>query len=209
MLVFILTASGLALGVKSGVGGGNLNNGAVEAVFTEEVPVPYQVVAADALDSGQKAQGFYTLLKNPETATQILILDIRQTLKDSPYLDDNLAVASKTLLCKYPLLSGPAPLNVKAEPVQAASPDHRLANLEIWSANNQLKPGFIGWLKYPANRVVILLLTAPALADKATILERDAGLRAEANRLLPAIRPSDKLLPSERYMLWRIRHIFN
>lgn len=177
----------------------------VDALFTDGVPLPYQAQEVRAINSETGLAGFYALMTNPETGSKVVLLDIRQVRRDSRYITSSLGMLTTELLSFY---RGENAATIRTTPVESSSPNHALADLRIASPDGQVESGFIGRLKTSKNRYIILLLTASS-GNRLSKGSPLPSLREEANDLMRHVRSTDKPLPSERYILWRLRQIFH
>lgn len=178
----------------------------VDALFTDGVPLPYQAQEVGAINSEVGLTGFYALMTNPETGSEVILLDIRQIRRDSSYITSSLGMLARELLSVY---RGENMATIRTTPAESSSANHALGNLRIASPDGQVESGFIGRLKAAKDRYIILLLTASSRGRAGGTDSRTVSLREEANELIPHIRSTEKPLPSERYILWRLRHIFH
>lgn len=181
-----------------------VNQNALEAMFIDGVPLPYQAEKAAMLNTQNQVVGFYAVLKNQETQSDVILVDIRQSEGSSFYVKNNLETLSRTLLKNYGAI---VPTTIQMRSVTAIFKRHELANLKFSFVNGVTQLGLVGRLQYSDDRYIILLLVSPAY-DTEFFSAENTPLRNEANELLSALRSTEKPLPSERYILWRLRRIF-
>lgn len=182
-----------------------VNQDAVDSIFMDGVPVPYQLEKSGWLEPENKRAGFYVVLRNQETKSQVLLLDLRQPAIQSAYLKSDFLNLSRQLWVTY---IGFKPALIDAYTVKPTSNLHQLAGLKLQlSSPEREESGFIGRLQYSNERYVIILMRNAAYS--ATNFDSEfTALRQEANELLVSVRSTERLMPSERIILWRLRQIF-
>ncbi|WP_373531515.1 hypothetical protein [Vampirovibrio sp.] len=190
-----------------------VNQSALDAIFSNGLPAPYEATSSQALNTtSNEAVGFYAFLENPKTQSQVILIDIRQADQRSFYLTEDLGRLAKTLLTQagptMPIASPlSVPISLKIQPLRSNAAENQLANLKIAQPKGVDQLGFIGRLKFSQDRHIVLLLLN-AHYPEVLLATENTPLRLEANTLIDTLRNTDKTLPSERFILWRLRRIF-
>lgn len=182
-----------------------LNQDAVNSIFMDGVPVPYQLEKSGWIEEENRRAGFYVVLRNQETQSQVLLLDLREPATQFTYLKSDFLTLSRQLWMTY---TGFKPAWIDTYAVKPTTNLHQMAGLKLQlSSPEREESGFIGRLQYSNERYVIILMRNAAYS--ATNFDSEfTALRQEANELLVSVRSTERLMPSERIILWRLRQIF-
>jgi hypothetical protein len=187
---------------------------AIAEIFGNQPPAPYKTQQGGVVNEPDKTHGYYLLLSDPVSDVVALIMDIRMTGRREGLLlrKGSFKRVAEQLSRKYLKTSRPVEIDINLEKLELASDHHGVGRLTVTDKNGFTQPQLILRLHYEHGRTVIVLLGLPN-ASTPPGHSRDFSqayqlLEQEARKIIGQIRISSPLLPSERYMLWRLRQIF-
>jgi hypothetical protein len=187
----------------------NPNPYAIGRIFSQGIPTGYQLQHAGELPANEGG-GSYLIIQEPNQQIMAVLVDIEDMgwLKTTRLKSANPVTVAQHLLSQY----FPNQPKTKVTENKAEKPQHQLAtHLLLTDASHQVTPAITLRLLYPQNRAVILLLWQSDKQfpnDTQDFSSLYQFQETQAQSLINEIRVSGTRLPTERYILWRLRHIF-
>jgi hypothetical protein len=191
-----------ALDNHTGPGGSAI----VSKVFNSSIPAEYQMLQAGTL-TDPEGDGEFLILAATSSKTKVVIisLDNLSWLKTKEIESTNSAKVGKQLVSRFFPEAGPVSI---AEDKQESSPSQYAPHLRVAISQGVIEPAIALRLLYPKNKAYILFLWQQDKVQNFPMAYQQ--LENQAKNIISGLRaPSTKdSRVSERYILWRLRHIF-
>jgi hypothetical protein len=187
---------------------------AIEEIFGVREPGNYRTRQGGPLTGTDGTRGFYLIMAEPEAKVLALVADVRTAGNGEGKIlkEDNLEAVTAHLFKNYIGVGQAFNVDVRDhEKMRLAKGKHGVARMAVTFADGYVEPDMILRLEYPNNRTVVLLLGMPEAGgprSRSNFSEAYQKMEGEARAIISQTTLSQKLLPTERYILWRLREIF-
>lgn len=189
-------------------------NTALLAIFNGHTPEKYQAVQGKPFVTSDQTSGYYVLITEPSSKIWAFVIDVRKAgpHDGSALLKDKLRDTAEYLLTNFLGIAKPNDIGVDLESLDLPPDKQGIARLAVTYTDGFIRPEMITRLHYTNGRTVVLLMGAPndsiKQGKKVDFHSAYNRMESEAKRIILQTGLSDKLTPSEHYMIWRLRQIF-
>jgi len=182
------------------------NSAIVSQIFASTIPADYQVLQAGEL-TPEEGTGQFLVLTSDSSNTKVVIMDLDKLswLKTKEIESTNSAKVGKQLVSRYFPEVEPVFID---EDKQENDPSQYAPHLRVTRAQGVVEPAIVLRLLYPKSKAYILFLWQNANVQ--SFPQAYQQLENQAKTIIKGLRepPSMGTKASERYILWRLRHLF-
>ena len=182
------------------------NNSIVSDIFARPVPDDYQLLQSGELPK-QEGNGEFLILASTRSNTKMVILALDQLswIKTREIESANAVKVGKQIVRRFFPDLGPVSIT---EDKQENSSSQYAPHLRMTTVQGVTKTAIALRLLYPKNKAYILLLWQPTSVQNFSLAYQQ--LEDQAKIIIRELKEPSTIDTqfSERYILWRLRHIF-